>query len=291
MWEGDDMRPTLLNHQKFKRLCAVLKIPKPHAVGYLELLWHSAYESGDPRIGDTLDVELACEWPGEPGQLAEALASCGGPGRSGFTDEKDGIYTIHDLYDHAPDYVQKRARRESARKEKGKSISDMRREAAAKRWNTDASVMQTADTCMQTDASVRQNDAKVRTPAPAPAPTHTPSNKIPPCIPPKGKRATQMPDGWTPTPKHKELAMELSVDMRKEEEHFRDWSKANGKTYKDWDAGFRTWLRNAKQFNRNGQKKTALQLQHEENQRFLSEEWMKAKAEEAAEDAKKKHDY
>ena len=108
----------------------------------------------------------------------------------------------------------------------------------------------------------------------------------------KTKRATQMPDDWIPNERHKELSIELGVDLQREEEHFRDYCLAHQKTYKDWDAGFRTWLRNAKGFKRSGpvERKTAQQLQHERNQQFLSEAWMKAKAKEDEEDAKRKQD-
>lgn len=145
------------------------------------MLWNSAYESGDPQIGDSIDVELACDWPGEQGVLTEALKTCGIKGQSGFIDEdENGIYTIHDLFDHAPEYVQKRAKREIARRKKGKTISDLRREAAEKRWEKDdANGMQTADTCIQTAANGCKRHAKVRTPTPAPtpAPTHKRSAK------------------------------------------------------------------------------------------------------------------
>ncbi|MCW8965292.1 MAG: hypothetical protein OQK82_01195 [Candidatus Pacearchaeota archaeon] len=139
----------------------------------------------------------------------------------------------------------------------------------------------------------KKREETVETP-PDPDPEADPDKdkkKIPPCTPPRGKRKTKMPQGWSPNSKHKELANELSVDIVRAEEHFRDHCKANGKTFIDWNAGFRTWLHNAPRFG--GclvQKKTALQ-QHEDNQQFLSKEWMKAKEEEAAEDAKKKQDY
>jgi len=178
------LRPTLLNHHKFRRLCLILGAPKPAVIGYLELLWCSAYESGDPCIGDATDVELACEWDGAAGELTAALEKCGGLARSGFIDiDDDGIYSVHDLFDHAPEYVQKRAKREADRRKKGKTISDLRREAAEKRWGKDSAYeMQTADTCMQTESFAMQTDAsgckrhaKVRTPAPTPTPTPAPT--------------------------------------------------------------------------------------------------------------------
>ena len=64
------------------------------------------------------------------------------------------------------------------------------------------------------------------------------------------KRATQMPEGWEPNPKHSELAGKLGVSMADEVAQFRDHHSARGSTFKDWDAAFRTWLRNAAKFSK-----------------------------------------
>jgi len=66
----------------------------------------------------------------------------------------------------------------------------------------------------------------------------------------KSKRAQQLPDSWKPSDAHAALAGELGVDMEYEEAQFRDHAAATGRTLKDWDAGFRTWLR--KSVNMNG---------------------------------------
>ena len=57
-----------------------------------------------------------------------------------------------------------------------------------------------------------------------------------------------MPDDWQPSDKHRTLASELGVGVEAEEQHFRDFHTAKGSTFKDWDAAFRTWLRNATKF-------------------------------------------
>ena len=108
-------RPSLSKHRKFLRLVAMLKAPRSHARGYLELIWESAYERGEPHLGDAIDVELAADWPGEKGELARALVDCGGDGLPGFLVEEDGAFRVHDLFDHAPDYVRKRRIREIER--------------------------------------------------------------------------------------------------------------------------------------------------------------------------------
>lgn len=111
-------RPSLDRNPKFKRLVRTLGVPKPHVRGYLELLWDVAYECGNPVIGDSHAIEAAAEWPGKEGEFTTALLEAGGSGRSGFIDAvegEDGIYQIHDLDDHAPDYVKKRRQRELER--------------------------------------------------------------------------------------------------------------------------------------------------------------------------------
>ncbi|QCR53221.1 hypothetical protein C1N80_06250 [Brachybacterium sp. SGAir0954] len=60
------------------------------------------------------------------------------------------------------------------------------------------------------------------------------------------KRATPLPDDWTPTDAHRLLAAERNVDCDLEAEKMRDWAAGKGETGKDWDARFRNWLRNAR---------------------------------------------
>jgi hypothetical protein len=69
----------------------------------------------------------------------------------------------------------------------------------------------------------------------------------------KPKRATSLPEVWMPNDKHREIAKDNGVDILVECVQFIDHALANGKTFKDWDAAFRTWLRNAAKFNRGTQ--------------------------------------
>lgn len=66
------------------------------------------------------------------------------------------------------------------------------------------------------------------------------------------KRANQIPDGYT-------LSEDLlkwtrvahpSVNIAHEFEQFRDYHRAKGSTMKDWDAAWRTWVRNSVKFAR-----------------------------------------
>ncbi len=95
-------KPDLWACTKFKRLCRALNLPRPYIVGLLETLWQAGYATANSFVGSSEDVECAAEWPGNPGVLTAALVD------ARFIDHDDSGYYIHDLADHAPDYVRKR---------------------------------------------------------------------------------------------------------------------------------------------------------------------------------------
>lgn len=191
-------RPGFFSHPKFRRLAHSLGGDEAKALGHLEFLWSVGYENGEEEIGDFTDVELAAKWSGEPGALTKALLTCGGEGRAGLIDRigTSDRYQIHDLFDHCPEYVKRRAKRESDRRKSGKSLSDIRRESAAKRWDA----RQSEANNMQSDANgqpfASHEVANVSTPAPAPAPNS---------IPPRNGSADPSEDNGAPgTPSFKE---------------------------------------------------------------------------------------
>lgn len=63
-------------------------------------------------------------------------------------------------------------------------------------------------------------------------------------------RATQLPKGFAPSDGHRMLASESGIQLDREFIKFTDYCVANGKTYKDWDAALRNWIRNASSFAR-----------------------------------------
>jgi hypothetical protein len=175
-------RPTLRNNPKFTRLVRALGGDVSRARGCLEQLWDVAYENGNEFIGDSDDVEFAAHWVGEPGILTQALLDAGGPARPHGFIEKDpdraGCYRVHDLWDHAPLYVEKRAKRESEREAKGKTLSDLRREAGRKgaksRWG-DGKEMANGEHLPRMANGKRMANGITPAPAPAPAPINTPT--------------------------------------------------------------------------------------------------------------------
>lgn len=57
------------------------------------------------------------------------------------------------------------------------------------------------------------------------------------------KRAVPLPADWKPNSTHARIALERGLDLEAQAEKFRDYARAHGKAYRDWDAGFRNWLR------------------------------------------------
>jgi hypothetical protein len=109
-------RPTLPQNRKFLKLARRLG-SRALARGHLELLWDAANETGNAVLGDVDDVEILGDWQGDKGELVTALMECGSAGGPGFIiEESEGIYRIHDYWDHAPRYVRRRRQREDERK-------------------------------------------------------------------------------------------------------------------------------------------------------------------------------
>src|SRR5262245_61609870 len=64
----------------------------------------------------------------------------------------------------------------------------------------------------------------------------------------KPRRATRWPADFTLTDGRMGLGKDLGVEMPWEWNHFKDHHQAKGSRFLDWDAAWRTWLRNAVDF-------------------------------------------
>lgn len=71
---------------------------------------------------------------------------------------------------------------------------------------------------------------------------------------PKAKRATPFPDPFTITEAMNDWTRTNArgVDIIAETEQFADYHRAKGSTMKDWEAAWRTWMRNAAKWRTNG---------------------------------------
>lgn len=101
-------KESLLTHRKFRRLCGLLKANPAHVLGHLEMLFLSAHMAGSPDFANAPLLEAAAYWEGKAGSLAAAMRE------AGFLDKAKGhALTLHDYWDHAPEYVRKRLARAS----------------------------------------------------------------------------------------------------------------------------------------------------------------------------------
>ncbi|MEI4473550.1 YdaU family protein [Frigidibacter sp. MR17.24] len=72
-----------------------------------------------------------------------------------------------------------------------------------------------------------------------------------PVGPPPKRRAVSLPANWVPSDRNIADAAERNFsaeEIQHEADRFRDYHLAHGTTFKDWDAGWRTWLGNARKF-------------------------------------------
>ena len=69
---------------------------------------------------------------------------------------------------------------------------------------------------------------------------------------PTKKRSYSPSEDFTPTDAHCEYARQHGLVVDSERDHWLDWCTANGRKYKNLNAGFSTWLRQAVGFGRGG---------------------------------------
>lgn len=154
-------RPGLTCHRKFRRLAQALG-SKMMALGALELLWAPAYEAGDDYVGTVDDIERLVEWTGDRGALTRALVEAGAPEGAGFIERVDAsgqgepCYRIHDLMDHAPEYVARRRARELERK-RAKTCAH----CGTTYHNSDPRSLHCSDACRQAKWRDRHDEAHV----------------------------------------------------------------------------------------------------------------------------------
>ena len=73
--------------------------------------------------------------------------------------------------------------------------------------------------------------------------------------PSKRRRSTSLPPEWVPSDRNLSDAHARNFtdqEIRHEADRFRDYHLARGTTFRDWDAGWRTWLDNARKFAASG---------------------------------------
>jgi hypothetical protein len=205
------------------------------ALGHLELLWQSAYKSGEPVIGDAIDVEAAARWRGPSGDLCKALLEAGGPGRPGFIEYTDGgLLAIHDFWVHAPAYVRKRRTREDQRNASGKAMTvhtpSADQSVTSQRMDSDRSLSATPYTLHPTPINTPSHPptARVRTRETAHAEDEDFEKAFWPAYPnKKAKRAARA--AWDKAKKENRLPVLPELLARLERlKSSREWQKDGG---------------------------------------------------------------
>jgi hypothetical protein len=234
-------RPGLLNHRKFRRFASAIG-DDALALGSLELIWASAYEAGDDYLGDTTDVEIAARWKGERGALVTALLGAGGNGSIGFIERIEGreTYRVHDLWHHAPEYVRKRRKRESERRERDDPVRSVSRQCPD-------SVRTTADDGTQVPVT-QPREGLTPAPAPAPAPALKDQDQErvgaseKPDAPARTKRRFVTPTVEEVKTYCKERGNGIDPQLFIDKNTAIGWVVGKNRTpMKDWKAAIRTW--------------------------------------------------
>lgn len=112
-------------------------------------------------------------------------------------------------------------------------------------------------------ANRRKSAQNRASPSPSLTPSHSPTKETTIGIVVKKERSpsarsptknrTSFPSDFEPDPKVLLWCMENDIsDPEKEVEAFRDYHQSKANRFLDWQAAFRTWLRNSKRFRNNG---------------------------------------
>jgi hypothetical protein len=111
----------LARHPKTRRLCRILNLSVPAAVGHLHLFWHWVLEfapSGILEGYSAEDIADGAYWTGDPDQFIEALIA------AGFLENDGGMLVVHDWRDYAGRLLADRERKRSARRANEEHMSD-----------------------------------------------------------------------------------------------------------------------------------------------------------------------
>lgn len=170
---------------------------------------------------DTTDIALASEWEGDPDKFVAALIECGSGSKAGFIDA-DGS-TLHDWDHYAGKYVNIGGAANHARWHVDRGVKNPECVFCYPDGLPPDSVGDPSE--IRSESRIEEKEEKRGT-----------------------RRATRLPSDWAPTPDHIELANSLGSDLALEASQFSDFHTAKGSTFKDWNAAFRTWLRNDRKF-------------------------------------------
>lgn len=221
----------LARHPKTRKAARLLGISRVTMVGHLHFLWWWSLDfAQDGSLDNFDDDELAeaAEWEGDPADFVAALAE------AGFIDS---TRALHDWHDYAGKIIEQR--KANAEKQK--------------RWRERKKI----DTSPPANANVTVT-SRSRNGATVPNRT-VPNLESDPEGEGEsegetsgGKRRTPPPAQFEVTPELRSWALDAvpELDIGIETEKFLDHHRAAGSLFRDWNAAWRKWMRNAPAFNR-----------------------------------------
>lgn len=224
---------TLAGHPKTRKLAHLLGISKPAAIGHLHCFWWWALDyadDGDLSRHDSLDIAIGAEWEGDADAFLDAMIAVG------FIDDIDGLH-IHDWEDYAGKLVKRRHANAKRMREARAADSEAQNADESTRA---AHVQRTQRTRVEPQDQTRPDQTGPDRTGPIEG-ANAPSKPR--------KRATQIPRDFRVSDALVEWGAKNEFtreQMESEVPKFLDHWISKGEARKDWDASFRTWMRNAR---------------------------------------------
>jgi hypothetical protein len=211
---------------------------------------HKTIAAGNPAMGLWVRAGSVCAQQLTDGFVSDLMAATLGTRAQaerlvsvGLWDREQGGYRFHGWGERQPSKVSVEAERAAA------SERMRTRRAQRKLGKRDASAQVSDLRSPEQSRAFGRSSEEVRDvfadpdptrPDPTPVPLTTTSASAP-----AKRRKQRLPDDFTPNPQHAQYAAENGIDGPMQLVKFRDYHQAKGTTMIDWDAAFRTWLRNS----------------------------------------------
>lgn len=243
------MRSNLWDDPRVSRLCDITGHDEAAIVGALYWLWATADQHSEDGVLQGLTVRQVDRKTHVKG-FGAAMCEIGW-----LADHPEGVRIVR--FEEHNGTSAKRRCSESRRKMSARDADTLRThcvQGADENQNDCGS-----DAHLEKEKSREESTSSLRSDVVAPHADDEPQRKTSGAP----KRATQLPNDFEPDETAARVAAELGVSVSRELPKFRDYHAAKGKPMKDWQAAFRTWLRNAKEYARPAAKQTDRQRQIE----------------------------